>query len=167
MIGSLIGGGLKTGAAIAGGITGAKSAAKQQRMLNQQKMQNQRWYDQRYNEDSTQRADAQAALTNMRNAMAERSQASAGAAAVMGGTNEQAAAEKAAENSALGQTTQQIVVNGENRKDSIENQYQTRDQQLSQEQLNTERQKAQNMQNAASQMAQAGSDMAGANNKII
>ena len=85
----------------------------------------------------------------------------------MGGTNEQAAAEKAAENSALGQTTQQIVVNGENRKDSIENQYQTRDQQLSQEQLNTERQRAQNMQNAASQMAQAGSDMAGANNKII
>ena len=83
MIGSLIGGGLKIGGAIAGGISGAKSAAKQQRMLNQQKMQNQRWYDQRYNEDSTQRADAQAALTNMRNAMAERSQASAGAAAVM------------------------------------------------------------------------------------
>lgn len=157
---------LAVGGAIAGGIAAARSAAKQRQMIAKERNSNQNWYNQRYNEDSTQRADAQAAMTNMRNAMAERSAASAGTTAVMGGTSEASAAEKAAQNAALGQTTQQIVINGENRKDNIENQYRTRDAALAQEQLNTERQKAQSIQNATSQLSGTAGSIFGANNKV-
>ena len=63
MIGSLVSAGLGA----VGGILGASSKNKlikqQMRMLEQQKKENQDWYDRRYNEDATQRADAQRLLT--------------------------------------------------------------------------------------------------------
>lgn len=127
---------------ILGGIFGAASAGKQAKMLSDEKDKNQRWYDRRYNEDSTQRADAQSALTAMREAMKERTAASAGAAAVTGGTGEQVAAEKAVQNSALADTIGNIARMGDARKDNIEAQYQARDAQLSQQQLDAEKAKA-------------------------
>lgn len=127
---------------ILGGIFGASSAKRQAKMLSEEKNKNQRWYDRRYNEDSTQRADAQSALTAMREAMKERTAASAGTSAVMGGTGEQVAAEKAAQNSALADTISSIARSGEARKDNIEAQYQARDAQLSQQQLDAEKAKA-------------------------
>lgn len=161
MIGSIIGGAMKIGGAVAGGVMGAKSARKQARMIAEEKSKNQAWFDRRYNEDSTQRADAQAAITRMRDVMKERSAASAGAAAVMGGAEESVAAEKEAQNKALAETTSNIVVNGEARKDSIEAQYQSRDAQLGQMQLDMERQKAANMAGAIGGVAGAGGGIAG------
>lgn len=158
MIGSIIGGAMKIGGAVAGGVMGAKSARKQARMIAEEKSKNQAWFDRRYNEDSTQRADAQAAITRMRDVMKERT--SAGAAAVMGGTEESVAAEKEAQNKALAETTSNIVVNGEARKDSIEAQYQSRDAQLGQMQLDAERQKAASMAGAISGVAGVGGGIA-------
>lgn len=160
MIGSIIGGAMKIGGAVAGGVMGAKSARKQARMIAEEKSKNQAWFDRRYNEDSTQRADAQAAITRMRDVMKERTSASAGAAAVMGGTEESVAAEKEAQNKALAETTSNIVVNGEARKDSIEAQYQSRDAQLGQMQLDAERQKAASMAGAISGVAGVGGGIA-------
>lgn len=125
-----------------GGIFGAASAGKQAEMLGEEKNKNQRWYDRRYNEDSVQRADAQSALTAMREAMKERTAASDGTSAVMGATGEQAAIEKMAQNSALASTISDIARKGEARKDGIEAQYQARDAQLSQQQLEAEKAKA-------------------------
>lgn len=161
MIGSIIGGAMKIGGAVAGGIMGANSARKQARMIADEKSKNQAWFDRRYNEDSTQRADAQAALTNMREMMKERSAASAGASAVMGGTEESIAAEKEAQNKALAETTSGIVVNGEARKDAIEAQYQSRDAQLGQMQLDVEKQKAASIAGAISGVSGAGAGIAG------
>lgn len=158
MIGSIIGGAMKIGGAVAGGVMGAKSARKQARMIAEEKSKNQAWFDRRYNEDSTQRADAQAAITRMRDVMKERT--SAGVAAVMGGTEESVAAEKEAQNKALAETTSNIVVNGEARKDSIEAQYQSRDAQLGQMQLDAERQKAASMAGAISGVAGVGGGIA-------
>lgn len=158
MIGSIIGGAMKIGGAVAGGVMGAKSARKQARMIAEEKSKNQAWFDRRYNEDSTQRADAQAAITRMRDVMKERT--SAGEAAVMGGTEESVAAEKEAQNKALAETTSNIVVNGEARKDSIEAQYQSRDAQLGQMQLDAERQKAASMAGAISGVAGVGGGIA-------
>ena len=98
MLGAIVGGALKVGGAIAGGIMGAKSARKQARMIADEKNKNQAWFDRRYNEDSTQRAEAQAAITKMREAMKDRTAAAAGTSAVMGGTEESMAIEKEAQN---------------------------------------------------------------------
>lgn len=159
MIGSIVGGALKIGGAIAGGIFGARSARKQARMIAKEKKKNQAWFDRRYNEDSTQRAESQAAIAKMRETMKERTASAAGTAAVMGGTEESMAIEKEAQNKAMADTMSTIAVNGEARKDSIEAQYQARDAQLSQMQMENEQQKANNISGAISGMASAGGGM--------
>lgn len=140
---------------------GAKSARKQARMIAGEKTKNQAWFDRRYNEDSTQRADAQAAITKMRETMKERTAAAAGTAAVMGGTEESMAIEKEAQNKSLAETMSAIAINGEARKDSIEAQYQSRDSQLFDAQLGNEQHKANNIAGAVGGAASAGGGIAG------
>lgn len=157
MLGAIVGGALKVGGAIAGGIMGAKSARKQARMIADEKNKNQAWFDRRYNEDSTQRAEAQAAITKMREAMKDRTAAAAGTSAVMGGTEESMAIEKEAQNKALAEAMSNIAINGEARKDAIEAQYQARDAQLFDAQLGNEQQRANNITGAIGGMSSAGS----------
>lgn len=126
MIAGIIGGAAGALGGIFGGISKNKMLKKQQQMINEQKRENQDWYDRRYNEDSTQRADAQAMLTHTAEMIKQRNQAAAGSAAVMGGTEESAAATKEANAKALADATSQIVAAGEQRKDQIENQYMQR-----------------------------------------
>jgi hypothetical protein len=122
-IGSAIGAGLKVGGAILGGIAQSKAAKKQQKRLQQQMKENQDWYDRRYNEDFTQRADAQRLLTMTQDAMRRNNQASAGTAAVMGGSTESVAAAKAANNQVMADTVSQIAADAANQKNAIEQQY--------------------------------------------
>jgi hypothetical protein len=130
MLGSIIGG--ATGAL--GGLFGSfgknDAIKKQMQMIAQQQRENQDWYDRRYNEDATQRADAQRLLQMTEESIKKRNKAAAGTAAVMGGTAESVAAEKEANNKALADTTSQIAAAGEARKDRIENQYMARKEQL-------------------------------------
>ena len=46
-----------------GGITGARAERKVQDSIKKQQRENEDWFNRRYNEDSTQRADAQRILT--------------------------------------------------------------------------------------------------------
>ena len=130
MLGGIIGGAAGALGGIFGGISKNKMLKKMIGMVNQQKRENQDWYDRRYNEDSTQRADAQAMLTKTADMVRQRNQQSAGAQAVMGGTEESVAAAKEANNKAISDTTSQIAVAGAQRKDQIEGQYRERQQQL-------------------------------------
>lgn len=123
MLGGLIGGALGAIGGIFGGISKNKMLKRQQRMVDEKKRENQDWYDRRYNEDFTQRADAQAMLTHTADMIRRRNQQAAGSAAVMGGTDESVAATKEANAKALADTTSQIAVAGEQRKDKIEGQY--------------------------------------------
>lgn len=126
MLGGLIGGALGAVGGILGGISKNRMLKQQQRMVDGQKRENQDWYDRRYNEDSTQRADAQAMLTHTADMIRRRNQQAAGSAAVMGGTDESVAATKEANAKALADATSQIAVAGEQRKDKIEGQYMSR-----------------------------------------
>ena len=63
MLGSAIGGTLGIGASIYGGISASKSMKKIKKNIENQMRENQDWYDRRYNEDATQRADAQRILS--------------------------------------------------------------------------------------------------------
>jgi hypothetical protein len=126
MLGGLIGGALGAIGGIFGGISKNRMLKQQQRMVDEKKRENQDWYDRRYNEDSTQRADAQAMLTHTADMIRRRNQQAAGSAAVMGGTDESVAATKEANAKALADATSQIAVAGEQRKDKIEGQYMSR-----------------------------------------
>ena len=160
ILGSAIGGALGIGASIFGGISASKAMKKVKESLEGQMKENQNWYDRRYNEDATQRADAQRILTMTNENIRRRNQAAAGAQAVMGGTEESVAAARAANNQALADATSQIAVNGERRKDQIESQYMQTKQELNDKLNNLEQAKAQNTAQAVQGVAQAGSAMA-------
>lgn len=148
------------GASIFGGISASKAMKKVKRNIEGQMKDNQNWYDRRYNEDATQRADAQRILTITNENIKQRNQQSAGAQAVMGGTEESVAAAKAANNQALADATSQIAVNGERRKDQIESQYLQTKSDLNDKLNNLEQAKSQAISQAVQGVAQAGSSMA-------
>ena len=139
----LIGSAIGAAGSIFGGIAASKAMKKMKENVEAQKRANQDWYDRRYNEDATQRADAQRILTLTEENIKNRNRAAQGAQAVMGGTEESVAASKEANNRALSDAAAQIAVNGEQRKDAIENQYQERDAALDNQLNNIEQSKAQ------------------------
>lgn len=154
-----IGGGIKALGSIAGGIMGASSARKQRNMIKEQQKQNQAWYDKRYNENSTERADAVSALEKMRGALNERIKAAQSTSTVMGGTMESEALEKQAQTNALGGTISEIAKAGEARKDSIEGTYMSRDADLNSQLLATERNKATQISQAVGGVGDMGMKM--------
>ncbi len=162
MIGSIVGAGLSAVGSIFGGISASKAMKKVKKNLQAQKQANQDWYDRRYNEDATQRADAQRILTKTEESIKNRNRQAAGAQAVMGGTEESVAAAKAANNQALADATSQIAVNAEARKDQIEQTYQQKDAQINDALNNLEINKAQAISSAVQGVAQAGAGIAGA-----
>lgn len=148
MIGAIVGAGLQAAGSIYGGIQAAKANRKLRANIRQQMDENQDWYDRNYNEDFTQRADAQRILTMTEDSIRKRNRAAAGAQAVMGGTEESVAAAKAANNAALADTASRIAAAGEQRKQQVEGQYMNRKEAL-QGQLNQmQAQKAQNIAQA-------------------
>lgn len=162
MIGSLVGAGLSAVGSIFGGISASKTMKKVKKNLQAQQQANKDWYNRRYYEDATQRADAQRILTKTEESIRNRNRQAAGAQAVMGGTEESVAAAKMANNQALADATSQIAVNAEARKDQIEQTYQQRDAQINDALNNLEQQKAQAISSAVQGVAQAGAGIAGA-----
>lgn len=162
LFGSIAGGALGAVGSIFGGISASKAMKKVKKNLQAQKQANKDWYDRRYNEDATQRADAQRILTKTEESIRNRNQQAAGAQAVMGGTEESVAAAKAANNQALAEATSQIAVNAEARKDQIEQTYQQRDAQINDALNNLEMKKAEAISSAVQGVAQAGAGIAGA-----
>ena len=123
----LIGSAIGAVGSIFGGISASRAMKRAKRNVEAQRKKNQDWYDQRYNEDATQRADAQRILTQTEESKKQRNRAAAGSAAVMGGTDESVAAAKAANNEALADATSKIAANAEARKDNIEATYLSND----------------------------------------
>lgn len=162
MIGSLIGAGLSAAGSIFGGIKASQALKKVQGNIEQQKADNEAWYNRRFNEDATQRADAQRILTKTEESIKNRNKQAAASAAVMGGTEESVAAAKAVNSQALAEATSQIAVNADARKDQIESTYQQRNAGFNDQFNNLEQQKAAAISQAVQGVAQAGSSIASA-----
>ena len=145
---------------IFGGISASKAMRKARENVEAQRKSNQDWYDRRYNEDATQRADAQRILTQTQDSIRRRNQQAAGAQAVMGGTDESVAAEKAANNQALAEAASQIAVNGERRKDQTEAQYMQTKANLNNQLNSLEQARAKNIAGAVQGVANAGAGIA-------
>lgn len=161
VLGGAIGAGLGAVGSIFGGISASKAMKRVKSNLGEQRRKNQDWYDRRYNEDATQRADAQAILTRTEESIRRRNRQAAGVQAVMGGTEESVAAAKAANNEALATATTNIAVNGEARKDAIESQYLQTDANIQQQLNDLERGKAGQIAGATRGVIGAGANIAG------
>lgn len=160
MLGSLIGAGLGVASSIFGGISARKARRKQERMLAQQEQENQAWYDRKYNEDPTKRADTVRLLTQMQEQIKNRNKAAKGRQAVMGGTEDSTTAVKEANNKTLADTTSQIVAANESRKDAIEGQYQARKDAIQNKRMGLEAEKAADTANVAAGVAGTAANIA-------
>ena len=146
---------------IFGGIRASEAMKRVKSNLEDRKRRNQDWFDRRYNEDATQRADAQRILSKTEEAIRNRNRGAAGTQAVMGGTEESMVATKEANAKAMADAAANIAVNGERRKDSIEQMYQQRDEQIDSALNNMEVNKAQAISQAMQGVSQAGGNIAG------
>lgn len=160
MIGALIGAGLGLASSIAGGIANRKARRKQEQMLAQQQRENQEWYDRRYNEDPTKRADTVRLLTQMQEQIKNRNRAAKGRQAVMGGTEDSTTAVKEANNKTLADTTSQIVAANEARKDAIEQQYQKNKRSIQSQQMQMEAEKSADTANVVAGVAGTAANIA-------
>lgn len=123
----LIGSALGVAGTLFGGASASAAMRRLKRNIEAQRKANRDWYDRRYNEDVTQRADAQRVLAMTEESIRNRNRQAAGAQAVMGGTDESVAATKAANNAALADAASRIAANGDARKDRIEQEYMARE----------------------------------------
>lgn len=155
----LIGSAIGAAGSIFGGISASKALKKVKRNIEAQRKKNQDWYDQRYNEDATQRADAQRILTQTEESIKQRNKAAAGSAAVMGGTDESVAAAKAANNQALADATSQIAASADQRKDNIEATYMQNDNAFAEQLNNVQKDKAQAISSAVQGVTNAAGSM--------
>lgn len=160
MIGALIGAGLGLASSIAGGIANRKARKKQEQMIAQQQRENQAWYDRTYNADPTKRADTVRLLTQMQEQIKNRNKAAKGRQAVMGGTEDSTTAVKEANNKTLADTTSQIVAANDARKDNIEQQYLNRKNQLQNQQMAIDAEKAADTANAVAGVAGTAANIA-------
>lgn len=160
MIGALIGAGLGLASSIAGGIANRKARRKQEQMLAQQQRENQAWYDRKYNEDPTKRADTVRLLTQMQEQIKNRNRAAKGRQAVIGGTEDSTTAVKEANNKTLADTTSQIVAANEARKDAIEQQYQQNKRSIQGQQMQMEAEKSADTANVVAGVAGTAANIA-------
>ncbi len=123
----LIGSAVGAGASIFGGIMASKAMNKMKSNVEAQRKSNQAWYDRRYNEDATQRADAQQVLTQTQDMLRRNAEQTAGSAAVGGGTDESVAQAKAQATKTVGDVMSNMNVQADKRKDAIEQQYRAND----------------------------------------
>ncbi len=160
MIGSIIGGALKIGGAIFGGAKASKAMKQRKRNIEAQRTENRDWDNRRYNEDATQRGDAQRLLTKTGEAISRRNRQAAGVQAVTGGTEESVAAAKMANSEAMADAASRIVAQADARKDNIEASYRQRNAQLNDQLSQMEYNKAVNTAQAINGVAGAAADIA-------
>ena len=134
----LIGSAIGAAGSIFGGISVSKAMKKIKSNVEAQRQKNQNWYDRRYNEDYTQRADAQRILTQ---------------------TDESVAATKEANSKALADATSQIAAQADARKDNIEATYMQNDNAFVEQLNQLEKDKAEAITGAVQRVTTAASKM--------
>ena len=155
----IIGSALGAVGSIFGGYQASQAAKKAKKGIEQQRAKNEAWYNRRYNEDATQRADFQNILTKTQELLKNRAKNAAAAQAVTGGSNEALAAERAGANDAVATMMGNAALEAEKRKERIEAAYMDNDDKY-QEQLNqTEKDRAAAIAQAAKETANAASQI--------
>ena len=155
MVGQLIGAAAQIGSSIYGAIKSSQANKRAEQMLQNQKDENQKWYDQKMAEDYTQRSEVQNVLNKQRELLQEQYKRARATNLVAGGTDEQMALQQQAANEAMGDTMSTIASGATAYKEEIENQYREKDAALTQQQIANEQAKAQSIATAAGQVGSA------------
>lgn len=155
MVGQIIGAAAQVGSAIYGAVKSSEANKKAQQMIQNQRDENRKWYDQKMAEDYMQRSDVQNVLRKQRELLNEQYQRARATNIVAGGTDEALALQQQAANDAMGDTMADIAANATDYKENVEQQYRTQDAALNQQQIGVEQAKAQSIAQAASQMGSA------------
>lgn len=145
----------QVGSAIYGAIKSSQANKRAEAMIQNQRDENKRWYDQKMAEDYMQRSDVQNVLRKQRELLNEQYQRARATNIVAGGTDESLALQQQAANEAMGDTMANIAANASNYKDSVEEQYRAQDAALNQQQIGVEQAKAQSIAQAAGQVGSA------------
>lgn len=162
MIGAILGAATSIGSSIYGGIKAHKAEKKYRKeMADLNKKQND-WYNQRMNEDYTQRADVQRLLNSSREAAERQINSARARQAVSGGTDESVMAAQESANAGLADATAQIASQEGDYKDAVDKQNQQNISANAARNMQYYAQAAQNAQTAASAGMQAGMGVVGA-----
>lgn len=155
MVGTLIGAAAQVGSSIYGAIKSSQANKKAESLLQNQRDENQKWYDRKMAEDYTQRSDVQSVLQKQRDLLSEQYKRARAANIVGGGTDESLALQQQAANETMGDTMQSIAAQADTYKEGIENQFRAQDAALNQQQVANEQAKAQSIATAAGQVGSA------------
>lgn len=166
MLGTAIGGGLKVAGSVIGGIAAAKAARAQRNLYKSQIEDNNNYLARKYYEDATQRADAQAVINQMREALSAQNRAQRGVNAVSGASGEVVAAQKQAASKAMGDTLQGINAAAVQQKDTLEGNVRAANASLTNKIADTYAQQAQSISQMADKVGAAGAGIADAWNKL-
>lgn len=158
---TILGGAAALGSAIYGAIKSSKYNKQADRLIQNQRDDNKRWYDVKMSQDYTQRADVQNAINRQREMLDEQYKRAQQTAKVAGGSDAALAAQKEAANKSLSDTMSNVASNAADYKDKVESQYRQQDAALNQQQAEQARQKAQAAAAAASQGVNAGLNLVG------
>lgn len=162
MLLSTIAGGIGTiGSAIYGAIKAGHANRRAQALIKQQRDDNRRWYNKKMNEDYTNRADVQRAITKQRELLDEQMKRVNAQRAVGGASDESVALAKDAANKSVAEATADIAAAGAQYKDQAEQQYRQQDAALNQQQAQQAQQHAANIAQAAGQAVNAGLGLIG------
>ena len=119
MVGSLIGAAAQVGSSIYGAIKSSQANKRAQQLIQNQRDENQKWYDQKMAEDYTQRTDVQNVLRKQRELLQEQYQRARATNLVAGGTDESLALQQAAANNAMGDTMADSICLGSSGSEDI------------------------------------------------
>ena len=155
MIGNLIGAAAQVGSSIYGAIKSSQANKRAEKLIQAQRDENKKWYDQKMNEDYTQRTDAQNVLRKQRELLQEQYQRARATNVVAGGTDESLALQQAQANETMGDTMADIAGQAAAYKEGVEQQYRAKDDALNQQQIQVEQNKANSIAQAAGQMGSA------------
>ncbi len=155
MVGQILGAAAQVGTSIYGAIKSSQANKRAEAMLQNQRDENRKWYDQKMAEDYMQRSDVQNVLRKQRELLNEQYKRARATNIVAGGTDESLALQQQAANEAMGDTMADIAANAADYKDSIEDQYRAQDAALNQQQIGVEQAKAQSIAKAAGQVGSA------------
>lgn len=165
MIGAAIGAAAGLASSIIGGIGASKARKKANKILDKQEKDNEAWYLRKSNEDYTQSAEAQAALSRAREMTNDLYKRAAGASAVSGATDESVAQQKAANNAAIADTATNIAAQGTAQKNAVESQYLNTKSNLANQRISIYNQQAASNAQAGSAGMSAGMGVIGADMK--
>lgn len=124
-------------------------------MIQNQRDENQKWYEQKMAEDYTQRPDAQNILRKQRELLQDQYQRARATNIVAGGTDESLALQQAAANETMGDTMAEIASQASAYKEGVEEQYRANDAALNQQMVGVEQGQANAIAQAAGQMGSA------------